>query len=213
MNLSNPNNQPPLDDGLLFECPICRDKLRTSPQIHYGVSACFSCQAFFRRAHKNSKTPTNFKCENDNKCQGTQRWKTRRKCQKCRLDICLKMGMKPEAVLTDDQKKNRFRKSAQKKSDCGVNRENYVESEADTEMSNIDFNDISMSTPSTSGYSVDIKEEPITIRSIMNMLPKSPDDQLHEEPVETNNVFISKSVKRGRGRPLLPRTAVVEPPR
>ena len=46
-----------------------------------------------------------------------------------------------------------------------------------------------------------------------NLLPKSPDDQLHEEPVETNNVFISKSVKRGRGRPLLPRTAVVEPPR
>ena len=123
------------------------------------------------------------------------------------------MGMKPEAVLTDDQKKIRFRKSSQKKSDCGGNRENHVESEADTEMSNIDFNDISMSTPSTSGYSVDINEEPITIRSIMNMLPKSPDDQLHEEPVETNNVFISKSVKRGRGRPLLPRTAVVEPPR
>ena len=299
MNLSNPNNQPPLDDGLLlFECPICRDKLRTSPQIHYGVSACFSCKAFFRRAHKNSTVP-NFKCENDNKCQGTQRWKTRRKCQKCRLDICLKMGMKPEAVLTDDQKKNRFRKSSQKKSDCGGNRENYVESEggtemlsidfdnismstpstsgysvdikeepitirsimnmlpkspddqlheeiavltddqkkirfrksaqkkpdcggnrenyveseADTEMLNIDFDDISMSTPSTSDYSVDIKEAPITIRSIMNMLPKSPDDQLHEEPVETNNVFISKSVKRGRGRPLLPRTAVVEPPR
>jgi hypothetical protein len=42
-------------------------------------------------------------------------------------------------------------------------------------MSNIDFDDISMSTSSTSGYSVDIKEEPI----------------------ETNNsVFISKPGKR-----------------
>ena len=106
MNLLNPNSQPPLDEGLLlFECPICRDKLRKSPQINYGVTACYSCQAFFRRAHKNSKAP-NFKCENDNKCQGTQRWKTRRKCQKCRNDICLKMGMKPEAVLTDDHKKS-----------------------------------------------------------------------------------------------------------
>ena len=98
-NLSNPNNQPPLDEGLLlFECPICMDKFRTSPQIHYGVSSCFRCQAFFRKAHNNSKAP-NFICENYNKCQGTQRWRTRRKCQKCRLDICLKMGMKPEAIF------------------------------------------------------------------------------------------------------------------
>ena len=187
-NLSNPINQPPLDEGLLlFECPICKDKLRSSPKIHYGGSSCFSCKAFFRRAHKNSKEP-NFKCENDNKCQGTERWKAWRKCQKCRLDICLKIGMKPEAVLTDDQKKIRFCKSSQKKSDCGGNRKNYVESETDTELSNISFDDIRMSSPSTSGYSVDIEEEPITIRSIMNMLPKSLDDQLHEEATIENQI-------------------------
>ena len=187
-NLSNPINQPPLDEGLLlFECPICKDKLRSSPKIHYGGSSCFSCKAFFRRAHKNSKEP-NFKCENDNKCQGTERWKAWRKCQKCRLNICLIIGMKPEAVLTDDQKKIRFRKSSQKKSDCGGNRKNYVESETDTELSNISFDDIRMSSPSTSGYSVDIEEEPITIRSIMNMLPKSLDDQLHEEATIENQI-------------------------
>ena len=100
-----------------------------------------------------------------------------------------------------------------KKSCCGGNRENYVESEADTEMSKIRFDDIVMSIPSTSGYSDDINEEPITIRSILNMLPKSPDNQLQEEPIETNSVFVSKTVKRGRGRPLVPRTTVVEPPR
>ena len=127
--------------------------------------------------------------------------------------ICLKMDMNPEAMLTDDQKTIRFRKSAQKKSDNGGNRENYVASEADTEISNISFDDICMSIPSTSGCSVDIEEEPITIRSILNMLPKSPDNQLQEEPIETNSVFISKPVKRGRGRPLVPRTTVVEPPR
>ena len=106
-----------------------------------------------------------------------------------------------------------LKKSAQKKSDCGGKRENYVESEADTVMSNISFGDICMSIPSTSGYSVNINEEPITIRSILNMPPNSPDDQFQEELTETNSVFISKPVKRGRGRPLVPRTAIVEPPR
>ena len=57
------------------------------------------------------------------------------------------------------------------------------------------------------------EEEPITIRSILNMSPAIPDNQLQEEPIETNSVFISKPVKRGRGRPLVPRTAIVEPPR
>merc|ERR1711935_1105093 len=72
-----------------------------------------------------------------------------------------------------------------------------LENEPDTEMSTINFEDI-MGTPSTSGlgspasgYSVEIKEE----------------------PMETTGVFISKPVKRGRGRPRVPRTAVVEPPR
>ena len=53
------------------------------------------------------------------------------------------------------------------------------------------------------------EEEPITIRSILNMSPATPDNQLQE----TNSVFISKPVKRGRGRPLVPRAAVVEPSR
>merc|ERR1712008_355957 len=73
-----------------------------------------------------------------------------------------------------------------------------LENEPDTEMSTINFEDI-MGTPSTSGlgspasgYSVEIKEE----------------------PMETTGVFISKPVKRGRGRPRVPRTAVIaEPPR
>ena len=95
-----------------YECPICKEKLKNLPNIHYGGAACFSCRAFFRRAHQKTKVPT-FKCKNDNKCFVTL--KTRRKCQKCRYDLCLKEGMKPEAVLTDDQKKIRFRNSLQKK--------------------------------------------------------------------------------------------------
>jgi len=40
----------------------------------------------------------------------------RRRCQRCRYNRCLKAGMKPESVLTDDQKKIRFRKVNLKKS-------------------------------------------------------------------------------------------------
>merc|ERR1712008_413222 len=73
-----------------------------------------------------------------------------------------------------------------------------LENEPDTKMSTINFEDI-MGTPSTSGlgspasgYSVEIKKE----------------------PMETTGVFISKPVKKGRGHFRVPRTTIiVEPPR
>merc|ERR1712156_1049332 len=73
-------------------------------------------------AHQKTKAP-NFRCKNDEKCTITV--KTRRKCQLCRYKICVKLGMRPEAVLTDDQKKIRFRNSLQKKSETGENHGNF----------------------------------------------------------------------------------------
>ena len=64
-----------------------------------------------------------------------------------------------------------------------------VKSETITEMSTINFEDI-MGTPSTSGYSVKIKED-----------------------MEKSGVLITKPVKRGHGSSSVPKTAVVEPPR
>ena len=64
-----------------------------------------------------------------------------------------------------------------------------AKSEKNTEMSIINSEDI-MDTPSTSGYSVKMKED-----------------------METSCVLIKKPVKRGCGGSSVPKTAVVEPPR
>ena len=73
--------------------------------------------------------------------------------------------------------------------------EEDVKSETNTEMSTINYEDI-MGTPSTSG-----------IGSPASGI------EIKEEPMEATGVFISKPVKKGRGRPRVPRSAVVEPPR
>ena len=93
-------------------CPVCKFSSDQVLQIHYGGPACFSCRAFFRRAHQKTKNP-NFLCKRGNSCEVTV--KTRRRCQKCRYELCLRNGMRPEAVLTQDQRKVRFRNAIKKK--------------------------------------------------------------------------------------------------
>ena len=72
-----------------------------------------------------------------------------------------------------------------------------VRSGTNTDMSTINYEDI-MGTPSTSGMG-----SPVSGFSV----------EIKEEPMEAPGVFMSKPVKKGRGRPRVPRTAVVEPPR
>lgn len=92
-------------------CLVCQDVILKHTCIHYGGLSCYSCRAFFRRANQESKKAV-FECKYDRECEITV--KTRRKCQRCRYDLCLKAGMKPENVLTPDQKVVRFRKKRQK---------------------------------------------------------------------------------------------------
>jgi len=96
-----------------MDCPICEEISTHQPhQVHYGGQACFSCRAFFRRANQTTKTPQ-FACKKKGNCKITV--KSRRKCQKCRYLKCLKTGMNPHLVLTEDQKKVRFRNIIKKK--------------------------------------------------------------------------------------------------
>ena len=105
-------------------CYICKETTTKEHCIHYGALACFSCRAFFRRSHQGmqDKGLTNdgkrklpeFTCKKSGKCNVTP--KTRRRCQKCRYDLCIKAGMMPHAVMTEDQVKVRFRKMFTKRS-------------------------------------------------------------------------------------------------
>jgi hypothetical protein len=61
---------------------------------------------------QNSRSPQ-FTCKNNDSCTVTLR--TRRRCQSCRYKLCLQAGMKPELVLSEDQKLIRFRKLLHRK--------------------------------------------------------------------------------------------------
>ena len=91
----------------LIQCPICKE-LSEQPYLNYGAKACYSCRAFFRRAHQKTRTPA-FVCKKGNNCEVNVR--TRRQCQKCRYDLCLAAGMRPEFVMNDAQKRARFKTS------------------------------------------------------------------------------------------------------
>ena len=91
-------------------CQVCRGPTETY-HLNYGASACFSCRAFFRRVIQQDKRHR-FVCKGGGDCQVTP--KTRRRCQRCRFDQCLRAGMKAECVLNEDGKKERFKKMFQK---------------------------------------------------------------------------------------------------
>ncbi len=86
-------------------CAVCRIE-SDNHHIHYGALACFSCRAFFRRAHNrgggggfsdgndgttaSSASGPDYVCKKEGRCDVTA--KNRKKCQRCRYDRCLAAG-------------------------------------------------------------------------------------------------------------------------
>lgn len=80
------------DEGsspLNLECRVCSDK---ASGFHYGVHACEGCKGFFRRTIR-------LKLEYD-KCERSCKIlkKNRNKCQYCRFQKCLSVGMSHNAI-------------------------------------------------------------------------------------------------------------------
>ena len=79
--------------GLQPPCLVCGD---TSSGIHYGVLACEGCKGFFRRALQDIGDPGRKKCYYNQNCEITVQMRNR--CQYCRLQKCLALGMSRSAA-------------------------------------------------------------------------------------------------------------------
>ncbi|KAJ7332978.1 hypothetical protein JRQ81_015158 [Phrynocephalus forsythii] len=75
--------------SLNVECRVCGDK---ASGFHYGVHACEGCKGFFRRTIRMKLEYE--KCERNCKIQK----KNRNKCQYCRFQKCLSLGMSHNAI-------------------------------------------------------------------------------------------------------------------
>eukprot|EP00062_Callorhinchus_milii_P026731 gi/632989189/ref/XP_007883515.1/ PREDICTED: nuclear receptor ROR-alpha-like [Callorhinchus milii] len=74
----------------VIPCKICGDK---SSGIHYGVITCEGCKGFFRRSQQGG---ANYTCSRQRNCVIDR--SSRNRCQHCRLQKCLSLGMSRDAV-------------------------------------------------------------------------------------------------------------------
>ncbi|XP_026180775.1 retinoic acid receptor alpha-B [Mastacembelus armatus] len=96
---------PPPPPRVYKPCFVCQDK---SSGYHYGVSACEGCKGFFRRSIQKNMVYT---CHRDKVCVINK--VTRNRCQSCRLQKCLDVGMSKELVRNDRTKKKKEKKQGE----------------------------------------------------------------------------------------------------
>nr|AID52837.1 nuclear receptor [Tigriopus japonicus] len=85
------------------KCRVCKEP--ATRHLHYGAIVCFSCKAFFRRAIQNNVYKF-FNCSVDGKCEMNSI--SRKHCQKCRWEACLKVGMNANWVLSKEERLDRL---------------------------------------------------------------------------------------------------------
>ncbi|XP_028895943.1 probable nuclear hormone receptor HR3 isoform X2 [Zeugodacus cucurbitae] len=74
----------------IIPCKVCGDK---SSGVHYGVITCEGCKGFFRRSQS---SVVNYQCPRNKQCVVDR--VNRNRCQYCRLQKCLQLGMSRDAV-------------------------------------------------------------------------------------------------------------------
>lgn len=80
----------------IIPCKVCGDK---SSGVHYGVITCEGCKGFFRRSQ--SSGVVNYQCPRQKNCVVDR--VNRNRCQSCRLQKCLALGMSRDGKLKNAQ--------------------------------------------------------------------------------------------------------------
>lgn len=94
-NVANGTPRKPHNENMkaqieVIPCKVCGDK---SSGVHYGVITCEGCKGFFRRSQAG---PVNYQCPRNRNCVIDR--VNRNRCQFCRLQKCLSLGMSRDAV-------------------------------------------------------------------------------------------------------------------
>lgn len=106
-HMASPSQSAPIQNPSQL-CAVCGD---TAACQHYGVRTCEGCKGFFKRTvQKGSK----YVCLADKACPVDKR--RRNRCQFCRFQKCLAVGMVKEVVRTDSLKGRRGRLPSKPKS-------------------------------------------------------------------------------------------------
>lgn len=76
-------------------CVVCGDR---ASGRHYGVVSCEGCKGFFKRSMRKDQ---GYKCRMNNDCNVNKYYRNR--CQYCRLQKCLAMGMRSDNIVPSRQ--------------------------------------------------------------------------------------------------------------
>ncbi|XP_022085088.1 retinoic acid receptor RXR-alpha-B-like isoform X2 [Acanthaster planci] len=125
-------------------CAVCGDRASGK---HYGVYSCEGCKGFFKRTVRKELT---YSCRDDRNCIVDKRQRNR--CQYCRYQKCIAMGMRREAVQEERQRKDKCQGEGEVESTSSVNNDMPVEKVLEAELA---------VEPNTDTY-VDTPHDPVT---------------------------------------------------
>uniref|UniRef100_H3CDV5 Nuclear receptor domain-containing protein n=1 Tax=Tetraodon nigroviridis TaxID=99883 RepID=H3CDV5_TETNG len=127
-NLGNINYQSTSPGGISKHiCSICGDR---SSGKHYGVYSCEGCKGFFKRTVRKDLTYT---CRDNKECLIDKRQRNR--CQYCRYQKCLAMGMKREVpAVQEERQRGKERGDSEVESTSSFNEDMPVDKILDAEL-------------------------------------------------------------------------------